>query len=482
MKHKKRLQFWPLSVRMQLTLWSVTVFSILLLLLGTIFYMNLRIALSNSFDNTLELRAQQFADSLQKNNNVLNIHDCMGELCDNDSQVPDFDIDFDVFTRIIDAQGKVRFSTPAFLTITTPSQSITQPLHGITWIGTVTTHNGQIVRLYSQPLTDHGKIFGVVQVATSLTQLENTLHSVMLELLLVIPVFLVLGIFGSYWLAARAFQPIKRLTQTARTIKNGDLQSRVPVPQTHDEIQHLALTFNEMIDHVEKTFKHQRSFIADASHELRTPVAAIRSMTEVALAQNEPPHDHTVVLSEVNSQAEQLSYLINHLFTLARADEGSIHFAQEPVRLDLQAISVAAAMEGLAAERGITLEVHAEQPALVIGDEARLIQMMMNLLENALTYTGSGGKITLSIEVIASHICLRVTDTGMGIAPEHIEHIFKRFYRTNKARSRAQGGTGLGLSIVDWIVKMHQGTITVESQLEQGSVFTVTLPAHQPAQ
>lgn len=503
-QRKKQRHFWPLSVRMQLTLWFVVVFSVLIIFLGTIFYINLRTALSNSFDNTLQLRAQQIALSIQGHHDLLTFQNCTGELCDDDnddqaltphatspgnkqgrgvppknveSQGPDFDVDFDVFTRILDAKGKVQYSTPAFLSISVPSQSITQCLHGASWLGTVTTHNGQIVRVYSQPIMDHGTIFGIVQVATSLTQLENTLRSVVLELLLIIPVFLVLGIFGSYWLAARAFQPIERLTQTARTIKNGDLQSRVPVPQTRDEIQRLALTFNEMIDHVEMTFKRQRSFIADASHELRTPVAAIRSMTEVALAQSEPPYDHTATLCEVNIQSEQLSHLINHLFTLARADEGHIHFAQEPVRLDLLAVSVAAAMEGLAAERNITLDLQAQQPALVLGDEPRLIQMIMNLLENALTYTNSGGKITLSTEVVASQVRLRVADTGIGIAPEHIEHIFKRFYRTDKARSRAHGGTGLGLSIVEWIVKMHQGTITVESQLEQGSVFTVSLPA-----
>jgi heavy metal sensor kinase len=484
---------WPLGIRVQLTLWSCTVFTALLIVFGTIFYVHLSNTLTTNFDATLRLRLRQIAAAVTQHNGVIAIHDATGELSEliesdgQDSteiqgaekggyQDPDFDVDLDALVRILGPKGEVAYITPSFHAISAPMSSISQPFQDTDWIGTVVAHNGQQVRLYSAPLRDGDKVFGVVQIGASLAPLEQTLQSVLLELLLSAPLALILGAIGSSWLARRAFTPIERLTTTASTIKAGDLHQRVPVPRANDEIQHLALTFNEMIEYLEKTFSHQRRFIADASHELRTPVAAIRSMTDVVLAQESSKEEYVSVLRDVNLQSERLAGLISDLFTLTRVDEGHIHFEQEPVSLDRLATDVAAAGESLAEERGISLEVQAEQQVQVVGDEARLLQLMMNLLSNALAYTGAGGKVTLSVASSASSAYLIIRDTGIGIAPAHIEHLFERFYRADPARSRAAGGAGLGLSIVAWIVRMHRGTITVESQPGKGSTFTVTLP------
>jgi len=302
---------------------------------------------------------------------------------------------------------------------------------------------------------------------------------VAVQLMLIAPVALLLSALGSYWLAARAFVPIDRLTRAARRIKARDLQQRVPVPHTHDEVRYLALTLNEMIDHLEQAFIRQRRFVADASHELRTPVTVIRSKTEMALLQIFQPEDYMSLFRTIHTESERLGRLISDLLALARADEGQVQLEREIVRFDLLVEAVTATLEPLAAEYNVAMAVEAKEPVSVLGDEARLMQVVINLLENAILYTNAGGRVCVSVHSKNAHVYLIVHDTGIGIAPEHLPHIFDRFYRVDPARVRTEGGnSGLGLAIVDWTVKAHDGSIAVESQLGQGSTFTVVFPLY----
>lgn len=487
---------WPVGIRTQLMLWYLIVFAVLMLLFGGIFYANLRTSLSTSLDTALQLRTQQIAAGITDEQGKIIIQDVTGELpgvVDRDSvqspSTPDgqegadqhADVTFGTLVRILGADGQPVYVTRAFRGLRVPAASITQPLHHVVWQGMVTAHHGQAVRLYSAPLEHDGKVYGVIQVGQSLTSLDTTLMSVVLELLLIGPFVLLLSAFGSYWLAARAFEPIHHLTCTARHIEASDLHQRVPVPRTRDEVQSLALTFNEMIERLDKAFARQRRFVADASHELRTPVAAIRSMTDTVLDQEATPQEYVAVLHDITSEAERLGHLISDLLVLARADEGQTLLEWKPLRLDLLLSDVLATVEALASERSITVEVGRLEPALVMGDEARLIQVILTLLDNARAYTNEGGKVELAVVIRDKHACLVVQDTGIGIAPEDQEHIFERFYRADSARARIASGTGLGLAIVEWVVRAHRGTITVESQVGQGSTFTVALPLAESA-
>jgi signal transduction histidine kinase len=184
------------------------------------------------------------------------------------------------------------------------------------------------------------------------------------------------------------------------------------------------------------------------------------------------------VFHTIHNEAERLGRLISDLLALARADEGQVHLEREIVRFDLLVEAVAATLEPLAAEYDITLEVEAAEPVSIRGDEGRLMQVVMNLLENAILYTNAGGRVCIGVHSKGTQACLSVRDTGIGIAPEDLPHIFDRFYRVDPARTFTQGGnSGLGLAIVDWIVKAHDGSIAVESQVGQGSTFTVVLPS-----
>jgi len=253
-------------------------------------------------------------------------------------------------------------------------------------------------------------------VGESLAELHALLHELVGVLLVVGLLVLLACAVGSYWLAARAFAPIQHLAETARRIKAGDLRSRVPVLRAHDEVQYLALTLNEMIDSLDQALTRQRRFVADASHELRTPVAVIRNKTDVALLGSGTRQDYVTVLHEINAEAERLGHLISDLLALARGDEGQTQFEREPVRLDLLARAVAANAALLAAERGITLEVQGCEPVTVLGDEARLIQVVMNLVDNAVRYTNPGARVTVTVETTQdqAHLAVRLSLNGDG--------------------------------------------------------------------
>lgn len=497
---KKRLpKISPLGIRMQLTCWYTLVSAVLLLLIGIAFYTTFQQSLAASFDMALQQRAQQVAEGITNHEGKLIVDDIVDELpeldatsaiidsASNDSRhtapgYPDTPSHFphdreSVFVRVLDINGHVVYNTPNFTHLSVPADSVTLPLQYHPWHGTVSMSGGdELVRLYSTMLIEKGTLMGVVQIGQSLERLHASLERIMFALFLLIPFILTISAFVSYWLAGRAFVPIHYLARTAREIGAKDLHQRVVVPPANDEVRDLSLIFNEMIGRLERAFSQQRRFVADASHELRTPVAVIRSMTEVALSQPSGTEGYETVLREVNSEAERLGQLINDLLALARVDEGQAQLDSEPVRFDLLAIDVVESLEPLAQERQIELKTQTLQPATIIGDAARLIQVIMSLVDNALIYTNAGGSVTVSVETCASHVHLSVKDTGIGIAQKDIEHVFERFYRADPARSKASGGSGLGLAIVDWVVRAHHGIVSVESQSGQGSTFMVTLP------
>jgi two-component system, OmpR family, sensor kinase len=496
------LRIPPRSVRAQLALWYTAVFAVLMLLFGIAFYTNVQASLLSRLDNDLASRTERIASGIHSESGAITLRDVTGELpglssgshtiggTTGDVETPGEaaepgetgepngtgDVSIATLVRITNARGQTLYVTPAFGALSVPQSSITTALGGGAWHGTVTARGGQHVRLYSAALIANGTIFGVVQVGESLARIDSAMRAIAFDWLLIAPFALALSALGGYWLAARAFRPIDRLTAAAHQIEAEDLHRRVPVPRTADEVQRLALTFNEMIARLEDAFARQRRFVADASHELRTPVAAIRSLTDVALAEPASADEYAAVLRDVNAETERLGSLIADLLALARADDGQTRIEREPVRLDVLASEVAAIAEPLAAERGITLETRASQPVTIVGDEPRLIQAVMNLLDNALAYTDPGGSVTVEVAAVNGAALVRVRDCGIGIAPEDLPHIFERFYRADPARDRHATGSGLGLAIADWAIQAHDGAIAAESEPGAGTTFTIELP------
>ncbi len=490
---KKKNEKWHPGIRMQLTLWYASIFTILIGICCGIFYITIKNALNSSLNNMLEIRTQQIAEGIDFRNNQIVIHDLTGELPaerkekekepDSDDMHPSghqMDVNSDVIVGILNLKGQPNYTTAAFKELFVPPSNFAEARQGQPREDTVIAHNGALVRLYSLPLIARGQTFGVIQVGEPLEHFSHTMQTITITFLLLLPTMILLSFLGGYLLTRHAFEPIYKLTNVAEAIGDGDLKQRVPVPTARDEIQQLAQVFNTMIERLDESFSQQRRFVADASHELRTPVAAIRSMTDVALSQATRPEDYVEVVREVNAEVERLGTLINGLLALARADDGVVQIEQEEAQLDHLAIDVIESLRPLAEQKGIRLLPGEMAPTVIEGDTSRLIQMLISLVDNAITYNNPGGFVRINVTRQGEMARIIVEDTGIGMTKEEIPHIFERFYRGDPARSRAAGGSGIGLSLVDWIVKAHYGQIRVKSLPGRGSSFMIMLPLTAP--
>jgi heavy metal sensor kinase len=312
----------------------------------------------------------------------------------------------------------------------------------------------------------------VILVAHDLAELDEVIGRLALVLLALFPLALAAAGAGGLALANRALAPVDRITRAASEISERDLSRRLPVGG-RDELGRLATTFNALIARLQQAFERQRRFTADASHELRTPLSLIQAITSQKLMRPREPEEYEQTLRQIDEAAAYMAKLVAHLLTLARADAGQVTLEQEPLELT-------ELLEHVAAQVGETsgwaIPIYADGPAPVVGDAIRLTELFLNLLENAVKYTPPAGTIEIHVCHNPDSVKVAVRDTGIGIPPEHLPHVFDRFYRVDKARSREAGGTGLGLAISRWIAEAHGGSIHAESKPGEGTMMTVTLP------
>jgi heavy metal sensor kinase len=294
-------------------------------------------------------------------------------------------------------------------------------------------------------------------------------------LIIVVPLALALAAGGGIFLARRALKPVDKIAQTAQEIEESDLSRRINV-NTKDELGRLAATLNAMIGRLEKAFQRQKQFTSDASHELRTPLAVIEAESSLALQKERPSTDYRQSLEIISQESRQMSSLIDQLLTLARADAGKEQWNFTEVNLGKLIGNLSTDADVLCQEKGLSFQLGQTQDLVVKGDEARLRELFMNLLDNAIRYTPAPGTVSVSLRREGQMAVVAITDTGVGIPAEDIPFIFERFYRVDKSRSRAGGGSGLGLAICKHIAEAHGGKIEVESQVGTGSTFSVWLP------
>ncbi|RUL84924.1 sensor histidine kinase [Tautonia sociabilis] len=315
-----------------------------------------------------------------------------------------------------------------------------------------------------------------VLIATPLESYFRELEELRGALLTILPAGLAAATIGGYWLAGRSLAPVQRMTEAARRISAENLGERLAPAGPGDELDLLAETLNAMLDRIDQAFAATRRFTADAAHELRTPLAAIRTEAEVALLAPRPPEEYREALRSVVEEADRLSRLADRLLLLSREDAGRA-LDRRPVRLD-EAVREAAEAAAVAAGRaGVSLRVGPLCPAEVAGDPDLIRQVFDNLLDNAVKYTPAGGEVAVTARREGGRAVIEVRDTGVGIAGDALPRIFDRFYRADPSRSRRTGGTGLGLSIARAVVERHEGTIGVESDPGVGSTFRVAIPA-----
>jgi heavy metal sensor kinase len=322
------------------------------------------------------------------------------------------------------------------------------------------------------PLTGNNRVLGLVQVGQSLHNVEVATRTIGYFLLVSVIGTLILASVAGWFLAGKALQPIDNITRTAQMIQTtNDLGRRLEFRGPMDELGRLVNTLNDKFARIEQTFRIQEQFVADSSHELRTPLTVIRGNVDL-LERDMDQESRQESLRSIKREAERMSNIVSDLLLLAQLDRHQTA-ERRPVQLDTLLLETFRDAKMLAKNKRV--ELGREDAVSVFGDPDRLGRMMWNLVSNAIRYTPDGGKITLSLYRQDGWAHLQVADTGIGIAPGDIPHLFDRFYRVDKARSRAIGGTGLGLAIVKSIVDMHGGEITVTSTPGHGSTFTVRL-------
>ena len=276
-------------------------------------------------------------------------------------------------------------------------------------------------------------------------------------------------------LTSSLVRPLEDIASVARQITRADdLSRRVPHSSRTDEIGDLARAFNQTLERLDRLFRSQQRFLADVSHELRTPLTSVRGNLDLMKRFGRYDEESMDVIQD---EMERMSRLLGDLLLLARADTGGLPLQIGPVELDNTLFEVYRQVRRI--EKPVSVELTAVDQATILGDEDRLKQLLLNLVDNGIKYTLPGGTVRLSLTKEGSWANLIVSDTGIGIPPEDLPHIFDRFYRVDKARSRAQGGSGLGLAIAKWIVLAHGGAIQVDSTIGQGTTFRITLPLHE---
>jgi signal transduction histidine kinase len=449
------------SLRVRLVLWSLLVNALLLIGLGSGVGLVLREIQYGQMDDRLRISAAELTRSVQIDDLQVTIRPSeLTELADRG-----------VFGWVVDPSGKI---------LKTFGQASSLPWPGL-WAPASfrdLTLGSSEVRLYQQAPGQAGsRIAGGISLvlATSRDPAERTSRAVLLILSVAIPLGLAVAAAGAMFLAGRALAPISTITAQARRIGRANLSERLALPGPRDEVGQLADTFDDMLDRLQAAFEHERQFLADASHELRTPLGLLRMQIDLAQSRPRDAATLTAMVRAMGDDVDRMTRLVEAMLALTRLESAQT----PPAPVDLCDVlgGLVGQLQPLALERQITLALDGPAEAIVLGDRDRLVQLFLNLLDNALKYTPAGGHVRTCVQRAAAGWQTQVADSGPGIDPEHLPHLFDRFYRVDTSRARATGGLGLGLAIAQTIAHQHGGAIVVESCAGQGTTFTVTLPS-----
>jgi len=457
-----------LSIGLRLSLWYVLIFALAQCVFGIGMYVVLRHHLRAIVDDSLRDEMQDLRNVLLGQKPDLTVTQLSEEVTE--AYAPDHAGEYlQIFTEHGEAIYRADFL-------------VHHPLPSDSWNVARQSHfenrtmAGRRFRFLDSAIDAHGRMF-LVQLGTPTGEIYETLDSFRHYLLLLAPLVLLVAALGGNWLSHRALTPVDALTRTARTINVTNLGLRLETPDTGDELQRLSETLNEMLARIESSVQRITEFTADASHELRTPVALIRAEAEVALGRDRTGLEYRSALQHVLSESERMTRMLEQLLSLVRTDSGNETLSMAELDIAALAREAIESWQKLATSHRLRLaSVIPQETILVTGDGLALRRVLDILLDNAVKYSTAPGDITLTVHSIPGHAVLSVRNHGPGLAPEEHSKIFERFYRVDKARSRQMGGAGLGLSIAQWIAHQHHGNITVTSTPGQGAEFSVSIP------
>jgi heavy metal sensor kinase len=457
-----------LPIRLRLTAWYFAVLAVVLSAFGVSAYLEMRHSIHKTVDEELQARAEGVHQLIERTI-ARGAEDDLQEGLREHTELRQGG----ALLQVSDEKGNWLYRSPIMDDYGVPRPA-TLRKRPVDYLG-----KDIPLRIWSEKVSVGGQSY-LIQSAFEMDDFYEALHDFALLLFISIPSLLVCAAAGGYWISTRALAPVDQITQTARTISAQNLSSRLVVPKTRDELQRLSETLNGMLERLETAFKKITQFTADASHELRTPVAVMRTRAELSLRKARSADEYREVIAEVLDELEKTSKLIEQLMFLARADSGAetLHFSATNVAEVLRE----ACHQGsaLAEAKQIAFEEQIPGDSMWIqGDASSLRRLFLILIDNAVKYTPASGQVEVSLQRNDGYAVAQVRDTGIGIAEVDLPSVFERFYRADKARTRESGGVGLGLSIGRWIAEVHAGTIEVQSSPGRGSIFQIRLPISQ---
>jgi heavy metal sensor kinase len=457
----------PLSIRLKLTAWYIAILFLSLSIFGVVAFFAMKKGIETSVDENLEGQAAGIEELMGRvlNEEPTQLRDELREHAELREQAD--------FSQVCDEGGHWIYRSRLMASHDVPVPAT----------ASYSAYNleagGLPLRVMVREINAGGDRYRI-QVAAPMDDYYDAIDRFKWVVLLLSPLVLILASGGGYWLSRRALAPVDQITRAAQDINSNNLAKRLDVPQSRDELQRLSQTLNSMLERLEGSFNRITQFTADASHELRTPLALMRTTTEVSLRTSQTVADYREAQQEVLGELEKTSSLVEKLMLLARADAGVETLQHAPINLAECLRDACKDGRILADAKQLAFKENIESSELIVeGDLHALHRLFLILMDNAVKYTPSGGSITVGIKRSDDSAVAEIRDTGIGIAAEDVPHIFDRFYRADKARSREFGGVGLGLSIARWVAEAHRGSIEVQSAAGTGSVFRIRLPLLQ---
>ncbi len=356
-------------------------------------------------------------------------------------------------------------------------ETIEKALDGIMVFENYTLENLKYpVRVLTYPVVSNGYVLGIIQVGTSLEFVTESLKKLIIILSMSFPILVLITLFFGYYIIDRAFAPIRMITAKAKKISAENLEEKIGGNLPDDEIGELAATFDEMISRLKSSFDALHQFSADVSHELRTPLTVLQGEVEVALRGERSSEEYKKVLKSSLEEVQRLKNIVETLLFLSKAESGQLIYKIKEIEVLDLIVSVISTLQPFIKEKNININLDAEPDIVFKGDESMLKQLFYNIIHNSIKYNRTNGNINIKVYENNGFVSVEIEDTGFGMNEQQIENIFNRFYRIDKARTRKEGGYGLGLNIAKKIVDLHNGKIFVESEINKGTKFIVSLP------
>jgi heavy metal sensor kinase len=463
----------PRSIRFRLIGWHAGLLSAVFVLLGALMFFGLKQFLEGNLRDSQARRARQIADALLSNISRTGDAYVVTEI--QALYAPEAN---DRFIRVTRQDGRVMYVSGPPKDQSFDPAAVPAP---VAWPKKQSASSDRLpgggallVAALNYPTATGGRY--LVEVGAPTTPIRTMLDRLLWMLGIGLPVVVLAGVGGGYVLVGRALGPVEQIARKAEQITQHNLGERLPASRTGDELERLSLSLNHMITRLEDAFQNSKRFVADASHELRTPLTVLRGELEGVVQDGRLPLEVRETLGSVLEEVERLAKIVERLFALSRLDAGEAQAEWVPFDLAELAATTAGQMGLLAEDKGISISCAAAQRVMVEGDRSRVKQVVVNLLDNAIKYTPERGTVELRVGAAGGQAWLEVADNGIGIPAEALPHVFDRFFRVDKARSRDQGGAGLGLSIVKSICTAHGAGVEVESAPGTGSRFRVKLP------